>query len=268
MPLPLLLLTLASCATPETPPVAPPEAPPLPLAEQLYAGEGGDAAAALGDKVRLLAWLGALQADDAQLAGLRDAALRVQGLLAELRRRQAVEAEAEHAALAPLYREVAAELAKPTPDEQALEVLGARLDEARVALGNPERARAAMVRAVLDEAAAALLLLREDQRPAMRHALFLVRRQLTPDDAAWLVQTAWSDEDFATLRRLQREAPPAGAVDLGRLWAERDRDPTAGIEGARLLALVTLALAHPELPRAIDVRQGRLSVAVWMDGAP
>jgi hypothetical protein len=236
---------------------------PSPLYEQLYAGEHGARAGALGDRVRILTWLRALAPDAAQRAGLTDASREVRARLAELERMRVETDARELEALGPTYRALAAQLVKPEgPTETEASAAAAALAAARGGLPDARAERWAGIRAVLDRADAVSATLREEQRSAMRHALFFLRRRVGADIAPAahdsLLSNAWDANDFGTITRTQPAAAEAsGSLDIGAIWVLRDGDVTAGVKGLRLSVLVALALAHEGLCGALEAYAGQ-----------
>jgi hypothetical protein len=101
--------------------------------------------------------------------------------------------------------------------------------------------------------------LSDEQRVAMRHALFFLRRPLSPQFAPGYVSelfgTTWNDGDFSTITRAVADAD--GPLDPGGLWRMDGDDVTLEIRDLRLRALVAVALSHDGLCGAIDAFRGR-----------
>lgn len=254
----MLLLACPPAPAIEDPTAAasPEPAVPLPLHEQLYAGESSRAASA-GDRVRLLVWLRELAPSPAQVRALGDAHATMREALDELRTREAIDAEAEARLLLPIYARLEAALAAGADDTE-LEELAAELASARAQLRHPAVQRVVLVREVLATSTRLTAELDDEQQAAMRHALFLLRPQAdalgAPDTWELLVGEGWREDDFASLRRLAQPEGGVGPTDLGGLF-ELDQgtlDPTSSLHGQRLAALMALVLAHEELPAALE----------------
>lgn len=156
------LLIALSCAGDEaapeaqtavTPEAAAAEAPTAStLVQSLYAGETGALAAQAGDQARILLWLRGLSLSPTEL-GMTCAAAEA---VATTRRRAATErerlAEAESAALTPLYEALAARLLSGPLDEAEAAGWAQRIDAARAGLGDPLALERATIEAALGEA--------------------------------------------------------------------------------------------------------------------
>lgn len=256
-------LLLACCATPPPPaaPVADAPAPTPALAEALYGGELGPQAEPLGDRVRILLWLRALDLDPTELASLRDASLRVRAAEATaVAARQSTGAD-EAARLAPIYSEIAQDLASGTPGDTRVAAWEQALALAHQNLPDPRKARADWVRGALDEAERWSVTLDEEQRGGMASALFFLRRrvsaELTPDLYQDLLGRPWQDGDFATLRRSR--SGQQDPLDPGGLFTLEggQTDLLGNLDGLKLNVLVAIALAHPDLAPSADVLLGR-----------
>lgn len=240
---------LLSCAEPPvTPPAEPPAAPVAPLYEALYAGESGEEATRLGDRVRILAWLRALSPTPGQLTALHAASRDTRADLAALRLARAEADAAELAAVGPAYRALAAELAAgaaPSP-------LPA------VTLPDLQAARAQVARATLDRAATLAAALSPEQRAPTAQALFFLRRpvsgQVSPTEWDRLVGATWDTSDFGTISRTDPGPEDPASLDLGGLWRVGGEDTLADV---RLAAVLAMALAHPGLCGAVEAREGR-----------
>ena len=256
---------LSGCDTalPEAPatPSALAEPAPLPLAELLYGGETGDALTPLGDRVRLLVWLRALDATPAQLRNLRQASLDVRAVAERAGRAQASAGQAEAEALTPAYTALARDLGAGTPGPEALSAHAEAIAQARQTLSSDPRAlQARWAEIALDTAGRYAETLLPEQRQGMVHALFLIRRQLGPGSAPaayeGLLGQSWEGSTYASLRRA--ESPPTDHLDLGGLWTldAGETDLLGDVTGLRLEALLAIALTHPDLAGACEVLLG------------
>ena len=277
----LALWLIGGCAEPpvEAPPpaeVAPPVPPPMPLAEALYGGELGAEAAPLGDRVRVLLWLRAMDLDGGELEALREAALRVSAEGDRARAALAAAGEEEARALAPIYAELAAALAAGVPDDAAAASAAERIAAVRAGLEgtdrDPRRVRARAAAAALAEAEAWAATLDEAQRVGMAQALFFLRRQVSAETTPALMEdllgAPWQPGDFASLRRSR--SGEQGQLDIGGLFTLEGgaRDLTQDLDGLKLHVLVAVALSHPDLVPAIEVLQGLRDPLDLGTGAP
>ncbi len=260
----LLMVTLAACDN--RPPLAEevtpaPVTPELPLYEQLYTGEYGPEAERRGDRVRILVWLRALAAREDQLDLLVESSFAVHEGLAELRLHQVKRDQAELAELGPTYERLIIALAAGEPDLAHREEAQAALSLAHTRLGHPEQRRWKLVRRVMARAERWVEGLDVAQRDAMRHALFFLRKPISPGIAPefyeGLVGAAWRAGDFGSMERVRQGAVDPGSLDIGGLWMINGADETAAVSGLRLQVLSALALAHPGLIPAIEVLLGR-----------
>lgn len=257
----LILLLACDARPPEAAvPTPAPEKPALPLYEELYAGEYGPEATRRGDRVRILVWLRALALRPPQLDALVHASRSVRLGLQELGADQAARDEAELASFGPSYDALTVALAAGDPPEAVREEAARALAEAHARLGHPETRRWTMVRAVLGRAEALVDQLDEPQRDAMRHALFFLRKPISPGIAPefyeGLVGAAWRAGDFGSMERVRQGAVDPGSLDIGGLWRVNDEDETDALTGLRLQVLTALALAHPGLVPAVEVLRG------------
>lgn len=244
-----------------TAPAADAPAPTPPLAEALYGGELGDAAAPLGDRARILLWLRGVKLSAEGLEAMRQASLRVRAAEARavLTRQEMGAAELER--LRAPYEALARALATGEPGDAEAAALAAQITAARAGLPDPRKARADWIRGALDEAAAFAATLDEPQRKAMAASLFFLRErvgaELTPELYTDLLGNPWQDGDFASLRR-SRSGEQA-QLDVGALFTlEGGRtDLTENLDGLKLDVLVAVALSTPDLAGAIEVLQGR-----------
>lgn len=243
------------------PPVSPDAAPTLPLYEQLYAGEYGPNATVRGDRVRILVWLRALGLRPIQAESLRLNSHAVRAGLRELDADQAARDAAEIAAFGPTYDQLTVALAQGEPDAALREAANTALVDAHKTLGHPEGRRWTLVRAVLGRAESFLDQLEAPQRDAMRHALFFLRKPISPGIAPefyeGLVGAAWRAGDFGSMERVRQGAVDPGSLDIGGLWMVNGEDESDSLTGLRLQVLTSLALAHPGLIPAIEVMEGR-----------
>lgn len=257
-------LPVAPAADPEADPAADPaaEAPALPLYEQLYAGEYGTETESLGARVRILVWLREMAFSPGQLVDLKAASVDVRAeAAAALTEQRAVDA-AEMAALGPAYRDLAGVLVQGDAPPSAGDFTASTeaLASARATLPDHGTARWKRIRSVLNRAAAFAQTLSAEQRLSMRHALFFLRKPLSPQFAPAyadaLFGTRWEDGDFGTIARFDQGPEEPGSLDVGGLWRVDGVDVTAEIKGLRLQTLIAVALAHDGLCGAIEALQG------------
>lgn len=236
-------------------------APTPPLAEALYGGELGAQAEPLGDRVRILLWLRGLNLNEAELAALREASLRVRAAEQAARATRLTMGADEEARLRPTYEALARTLATGAPSDAEAAEAAAALTRARVGLPDPRAARAQWIRGTLDEAAAWAGTLDEAQRAGMASALFFLRKRvsadLTPELYTDLLGNPWQAGDFASLRRSRSAAQDH--LDVGALFTLEGggTDLTENLDGLKLEVLVAIALAHPDLAPSVEVLQGR-----------
>jgi hypothetical protein len=232
------------------------------LYQLLYAGEVGEQAGALGDRVRAAAFLEVLGLDAAQLAGLlalaeAHAILREQERLA----REALDAR-ELEAYGPPYRALLALLEQPgQPPDADLARIAEQLELARATTGSDQE-RAQHFRRIhtyLDQVRVWVETLDAGQQERLRGCLFLLQRRLgpftNPGDYSEVVSPLWGAGDFGSLTRTVRP-PDERPLDIATLWSVENTDGKheLRIHGLQLQALVLLALEEPALADAADSR--------------
>lgn len=251
------LLLACGAGSPDAPEADPAPAPPRPLAEVLYAGELGASARPAGDRVRMVVWLQHLDPSPEQLRSLRDQGRAVQALHADAQARIDAIAEAERAALEPLYAELQEALLAGPVDAAAW---AERIEAARPA-EDPRRVRVETVDATLAAADAVLAEWSTEQLESLGDALFVLRPALSPGMAPAAYQGVlgrpWDPGDFATLRRSASPADP-DPLDPGALFTleQGERSVVEGLGREQAAVLLALVLAHPALPPACDAMLG------------
>ena len=236
------------------------------LYQLLYAGEHGDEAHALGQRVRMLAWLRTVRLSAAHLTSLAKLGLRVRDEHAADRLTRATDAVREVAVLRPIYARLEFALVHPDTTTSDLEVLAGELAEARATLdaeGDPTTAHRERMRSLIIGTSAWMSDLTHDQRVAMGSCRFVLTEHAAPltnpGSYASLVGMIWDRGDFSALQT--GEAVTAdGPLDIGGLWAlEHLRAPPSGymVESARagmlLLALMDPAFL-PSIRAVMDAR--------------
>lgn len=246
--------------------VAPPPASAGPgqerLFQLLYAGESSDVAWALGQRVRVRAWLGSIHLREAELEGLKRVVEEVRAAVdAAVSAERAIES-AELAALGPIYQDLDARLAAGTDVTEAeYAVFAERLSAARVlAHGGtaPEVARQERVRALLDIVARWEGQLPQDTKLKLAEARFFLVRRASPfgNPGAYhaLVGLDWDGGEFSTL---SETAAPADQeqMDIGGLWAlEKLRAPPGKYLSARQVqAIIVMASLEPAFAEALGL---------------
>lgn len=228
------------------------------LYQLLYAGEGGQVAGSLGDRVRALAFLRSIDLDKRQLQGLLDLIEAHNEMLT--RDRQAREALdlREQEQLGPAYLELEALLASPSPlPDDRLAELGRKIEAGRMQAGTDteRQEHSRRIATHIRDVAGWVATLRPDQHERLHHCLFLLQRRLgpftNPGDYGDLVEPLWSGGDFASLARTVRR-PDERPLDLGGLWSLENSGSTQDprIRGLQLQALVVMALEEPALAGA------------------
>ncbi len=229
------------------------------LYQLLYAGEHGDSAHALGQRVRMAAWLRTVALSDAQLTQLVELGIKVQNGAQADRDARAELAARELDALAPIYGRLEAALATPETSIEALETLAVELAEARAALygdAAPQQAHRQRIGVLIDDISAWLTGLSRAQRLQINHCRFVLAEHAAPltnpGSYASLVGMNWDRGDFSALQT-GTEASDDGPLDIGGLWAlEHLRAPPSGymVHSARA-GMLLLALLDPAfLPTA------------------
>ena len=281
-----LHLTLLGCRmggddfvrTPTLPEIAAPEVTPPPAAgpgetrlfQLLYAGESGAPAHALGQRVRVRAWLDVMALDAAQIEGLRALVRTVRGLEAEERVAKEALAAREFEAYAPIYAELDARLQadERVPDAE-LATFGERLSAARLLAQGDTPALSAertRVQTLLDAAAAWIGTLPPVKAERLAQSRFFLAKRVSPlgnvADYQALVGLNWDGGDFSAI-----DATGAAAtqpqMDIGGLWAlEKMRAPPGGYLVARQLqAIVVMAVLEPALGEVLGVEAIEVAAA-------
>jgi hypothetical protein len=231
--------------------------------EWLHAGEAGPTATALGDRVRLALWLRELEPTGDQLDAMEEASRAITADLARLESSQRAGDLRDVETRLPVYREILEQMASDT--EAPLEEADFTPDTSEVRAQMAERVK--LTRSVLNEASRFTRSLGPDQREAMQHAIFLLRRPTaryaSPDFYDRLMASAWPDSAFASLRRV---ADPGATKGPESLWLldEGRLDVAAGLTGTALDLVTALALGHALLPDAIAFHRGWIGVDLYL----
>jgi hypothetical protein len=245
----VLWLLLACNTAPTLPEEAPAEASPLPLYEQLYAGEVGPEARRLGDRVRILVWLRRLSLSPEQQNQMKTAITDTQAILSDLQNWENTRDQQELAAFGPIYQGLETALAQGMPDETARAQAAQALAAARKTLEDPQAKRLKQMRAALDIAEKWTGTLNQIQQQSVGEALFFLREPTSP-----FLEETWPKNSFASLRRVSSDAPPTGSLDIGGLWSldQGKTNPIAGLEGLQRSVIALMALSHSETGPALN----------------
>jgi len=236
----------------------------LSATEWLHAGEAGPEATALGDRVRLALWLRELAPTDEQLDAMEEVSGTITADLASLENSQRDGDFRDAETRLPVYREILEQMASDA--EAPLEEVAFTPDTSEVRAQMAERVK--LTRRVLNEASRFTRSLGPEQREAMQHAIFLLRRPTaryaSPDFYDRLMASAWPDSAFASLRRV---ADPGVTKGPESLWLldEGRLDVAAGLTGTALDLVTALALGHALLPDAIAFHRGWIGVNLYLD---
>ncbi len=295
----LLVAALSGCkvtaddlAAVPTIPAAPLEAPP-PTAEGpgqdrlfqlLYAGEAGDPAFELGQRVRVRAWLSAAHFRDADLERFKKVVQRVRATVAQQAVDDATHAQTELAALEPVYRELDGKLAAGPVSDEEMASFAEKLSAARLAANGdttPSADRQERIRQLLDAVAQWQSQLPQDTLLKVAAARFFLVRRASPfgNVGAYhtLVGLDWDGGEFSHLDETAA-APDQGQMDVGGLWSlEKLRTPPARyLTGRQVQAIVVLAALEPALvevlglpePPPLEEIPGAGGAAGAAEGAP
>ncbi len=248
-------------------PVAPvAEAQAAPLYQQLYEGEQGEPARSVGQRARMLIWLGSVAFTEPELAALRSLAVTARADAAAAAARGEA-ARAAEAALVPTLQAIADRFAAPpAPSEAELAELGARLSAARAPFADPRAETWRALTAQLTAAESWARTLPAERQERLADARFFLQHRMgalvAPGAYTDWLGTPWNGSDFGALRV---SAPPSNEpqLNIGGLWAADvlGHGPDQRIRGTRLAALLVLAFAEPGLLEAIDVKLGARGVA-------
>ena len=233
--------------------------------EWLHAGEAGHEARALGDRVRLAIWLSELAPTDAQIQAMEAASAKISDQLNRLHAAEASGDQSEIEARRPAYKEI---LERLQSDEENLDDLEFTPDTSQMRTQASKRVQ--LTREVLNEASRFTRALEPDQREAMQHALFVLRRPTSryanPDFYDRLMASAWPDSAFASLRRV---ADPGVSNDPKTLWLldQGSLDVTDGLTGTALDLVTALTLGHALLPEALNFHRGLIGTDLYLGHA-
>ena len=238
----------------------------LSATEWLHAGEAGPEGTALGDRVRLAIWLRELAPTAEQMDAMEEAARKITADLASLESSERAGDLRDVEARLPVYREILAQMASGA--EEPLEEAEFTPDTSEIRAQMAERVK--LTRAVLNEASRFTRSLAPDQREAMQHAIFLLRRPTaryaSPDFYDRLMASAWPDSSFASLRRV---ADPGATKGPQSLWLldQDSLDVADGLTGTALDLVTALTLGHALLPDALAFHRGWIGVDLYL-GTP
>lgn len=221
------------------------------LYQLLYAGEVSDAAHDHGQRVRMLAWLRAMNLQDDAFMELLELGHRVQEEARADRDERAALAARELAVLGPVYTALEAALADPTTTAEQLQAHSQALAEAQATLASEAERHAAQrerIHSMLLGTRAWLGARTHDERLAAGTCRFVLMEHASPltnpGAYAGLVGMVWDRGDFSALQAGE-EARLNGPLDIGGLYAlEHLRAPPSGYmaqsarEGLLLLALL------------------------------
>ena len=236
------------------------------LYQLLYAGETGDPAHRLGQRVRMMAWLRTVRLSEKNLISLARLGLRVEQEAADDRRARERDAARELKVLAPIYARLETALADPSASTETLEALAAELATAQEQLYADKAMLTAhrdRIRSLIIGTSAWMSDLTHDQRVAIGSCRFVLTEHAAPltnpGSYASLVGMIWDRGDFSALQTGE-EVSADGPLDIGGLWAlEHLRAPPSGymVESARA-GMLLLALMDPAfLPSIRAVMDGR-----------
>jgi len=236
------------------------------LYQLLYAGEHGDPAHALGQRVRMAAWLRTVELSDTQLTSLVELGIKVQAGARADRAARTELATREVAALAPIYDRLELALATPGTTPAQLEDLATELARARELLygdAEPQVAHRDRIRAMIGDISTWLTALNRAQLQQINHCRFVLSEHAAPltnpGSYASLVGMIWDRGDFSALQ-MGDEITADGPLDIGGLWAlEHLRAPPSGymVESARAGMLMLVILDPAFLPSIQAVMAGR-----------
>lgn len=223
------------------------------LYQLLYAGEYGDEAHLMGQKVRMATWLRTVDLTDAQLTTLTELGVEVQAAARADRASRAALAAQEAEVLAPIYARLEVALLNPKTTAEQLDRLAVELAEARATLydeAKPHAEHRDRVRALIKASMLWLSQTSNEQRFQLNSCRFVLTEHASPltnpGSYASLVGMIWDRGDFSALQ-MGDELDADGPIDLGGLWAlEHLRAPPSGymVESARA-GMLLLALMDP-----------------------
>lgn len=232
------------------------------LFQLLYAGESGDAAWSMGQRIRVQAWLASIRLRPTELRRFIQVVIDVRAAVAAGAVAEKLVEEAEFASLAPVYAELEARLvAGGEVTDAELAVFAEKLSSARVtAYGatTPDVARQERVRALLDVVAGWTGQLPEATHLKLAQARFFLVRRASPlgNPGAYhaLVGLDWDGGEFSHLKETE-SAVDQPQMDIGGLWAlEKLRAPPGRYLAARQVqAIVVLAALEPALAEALGI---------------
>jgi len=236
------------------------------LYQLLYVGEAGDTAHALGQRVRMMAWLRTVRLSDENLTGLARLGVMAQQKMREDRAARAVVDAREAELVAPIYARLETALADPGVTVATLETLSKELVVARETLdaeGDAVQEYRDRVRSIVLETALWMSVLTPEQRTAVGGCRFVLTEHAAPltnpGSYASLVGMIWDRGDFSALQ-MGDEITADGPLDIGGLWAlEHLRAPPSGymVESARAGMLMLVILDPAFLPSIQAVMAGR-----------
>ena len=247
------------------------------LFQLLYAGESGDAAWEIGQRVRVRAWLSSIHLRDVELEGLKRVVGEVRAAAVAADTAELSLPHAELVALSPVYEALYRRLgAGSEPTDEELAVFAEKLSAARVlAHGDtpPEVTRQERVRVLLDIVARWQGQLPQDTQLKLSEARFFLVRRASPfgNPGAYhtLVGLDWDGGEFSTLNETEAPADQP-QMDIGGLWAlEKLRAPPGKYLSARQVqAIVVLASMEPALVEALGLTSQSPTPALPPPDAP
>ena len=232
------------------------------LYQLLYAGEHGAEAHALGQRVRMKAWLRTVHLSDAELMELAMLAVEVRKQVAADRADLAGLAAREVEVLQPIYARLEAALLQAGTTNAELEALALELAESREALYGDHEIQAARrdrIRELIRLSAVFLAKLTHEQRLQLNSCRFVLNEHAAPltnpGSYASLVGMIWDRGDFSALQTGEDHGAD-GPLDLGGLWAlEHLRAPPSGymVDSARAGMMLLVLMDPAFIPVISDI---------------
>jgi hypothetical protein len=235
------------------------------LYQLLFAGEVGEQAHSLGQRLRILVWLQDMKLTEEQTGQLHELHGRVSAETALAESDLVATGRLEQARYGPIYRDLIEALVEnPGAAEPMLAKYAELLAAERLAIETPMAPRERhYVRTSRTMAMSRPFIagLDTSQRATLSQAMFFLRRRLgpfvNPGDYGLLVGSSWDGNDFGSLRR-QMKVDVERHLDLGGLWALSQTMFTAKakLRGPQLQAVLFMALQEPDLGEALEVMLG------------
>lgn len=235
------------------------------LYQLLFAGEVGEQAHPLGQRLRMLVWLQDMKLTDDQAQHLHQLHSKVQAELADAEVDVAATGQLEKEHYGPIYGELIEILIEnPAAAEPLLgqyaEVLAAQR-QLLATPNSPQERHYNRTAQIMSMGLPFISSLDSTQRITLGHAMFFLRRRLgpfvNPGDYGLLVGSSWDGNDFGSLRR-QMKMDTERHLDLGGLWALSESMFTAKaqLRGPQLQAVLFMALQDPALGETLEVLGG------------